>query len=163
MDSRSRILALRAADPTLPAATIAREIHKSRAWVGKVLAQEKLPTITVRSHPHKPCPGCGGYCEPGRRGRKRLCYACKPPRQPVSPEARRAYEAAYHRDYYRRKHPIPPPRVVRLCTIDGCGRTHRARGLCRPHYAQEWRWLRIARQGRPWAGLGVSPTWPSVA
>ena len=163
MNSRDLILVLRSADHLLPAAAIARQLGLTRQWVSFVLAEEKLPTRI----PKYRCLRCGGYVDSKRGWRGVLiCYNCQPsPRRypgtgslyqrkkalgichkcalPAAPgraqcPSHLALASSYHVAYYRRTHPLPPPRPVRLCTEPGCGQKHAAHGLCHRHYLRDW-------------------------
>ena len=153
MSTRDRILALRSADPTAYASEMARQLGVSRQWVSYVLAEEKLRTVTPRSFPHIACKRCGGVCRTATRRRVRLCSKCLPvwPRQ--TREEYLQKQRDWQRARYRSRHPLPPARPVRLCTIACCGRKHWARGLCRRHYLATWRLLGGGKTTGVWRGV----------
>jgi hypothetical protein len=100
------------------------------------------------------CPGCA-YRPQGREG---LCSECMAARSPTGPACPRCGHvernaggdcAHCHRARERRRYGPSTgrpgrPRIEGPCSVAGCGRPHFSKGLCRPHYRQEWKRRRAA-------------------
>lgn len=94
----------------------------------------------------KPCPGCGTRiqsaatqcraCYDKARAEKAAKYLCADCGQPTKQYASTRY-AERCMDCYRIYQAAN--RIQRPCSVDGCPRPHRAKGLCQVHYTKQYR------------------------